>query len=209
VASSDPGVPLAGVQISANGSPVPGTTGADGVLRIELSGAEGSSVAVSATCPAGHREPDPIAPLILRRVIDLATGGAAALQVSVTCRPLSRHGVVIVRAGGEGPREGIPVLLDGREVSRTDRSGVAHVALDLPPGTAFSVQLATATVAPMLRPTDPTMPFTVPDHDEIFIFDRPFDTEVPPPAPRRRARRRATSAPTTGPVHIPTRLGGR
>lgn len=207
-ASSDPGVPLAGVQLTANGAPA-GATGADGALRVELSGAEGSSVAIAATCPDGYRPPEPIAPLILRRVIDLATGGAAALQVTVTCRPATRHGVVIVRAGGEGPREGIPVLLDGREVSRTDRSGVAHVAIDLAPGTPFSVQLATATVAPMLRPTDPTMPFTFPDHDEIFVFDRPFDTEVPPPAPRRRARRRTTAAPTTGPVHIPTRLGGR
>lgn len=207
LATSDPGVPVPGVTLTANGGPA-GVTGADGTLRVELSGSEGSTVVVGATCPDGYREPTPIAPLVLRRVIDLATGGNAALQVTVTCLPAARHGVVIVRAGGEGPRDGIPVLLDGREVARTDRSGTAHVAIDMAPGTPFSVALATATVAPMLRPTNPTMPFTFPDRDEIFIFDRPFDTEEPPPPPRTRSRRRRTTA-TTGPVHvIPTRIGG-
>jgi hypothetical protein len=207
-ASSDPGTPLAGVQLTANGAPA-GVTGADGSLRVELSGAEGSSVVIGATCPEGHRPPEPISPLILRRVIDLATGAAAALQVSITCRPASRRGVVIVRAGGEGPREGIPVMLDGREVARTDRSGVAHVAIDMAPNTAFSVQLATATVAPMLRPTDPTMPFTFPDHDEIFVFDRPFDTEVPPAPPRVLHRRAPVAAPAPAPTgpRLPVRLG--
>ena len=156
----------------------------------------------------GEDAPEPVSPLILRRVIDLATGNTTALQVSLSCRPTSRHGVVIVRAGGEGPREGIPVLIDGREVARTDRSGVAHVALDMEPGVGFSVQLATATVAPMLRPANPTMPFTFPDRDEVFIFDRPFDTDAPPPEPRRVRRRRAAPA-APRPIAIPTRLGAR
>lgn len=208
MASSDPGVPLAGVQVSTSAGVV-GSTSADGTLRVELHGAEGASVPVTATCPEGYRAPEPVSPLILRRVIDLATGNTTALQVSLSCRPTSRHGVVIVRAGGEGPREGIPVLIDGREVARTDRSGVAHVALDLEPGVGFQVQLATATVAPMLRPTDPTMPFTFPDHDEVFIFDRPFDTDVPPPEPRRARRRRAAPVAGPRPIAIPTRLGSR
>jgi hypothetical protein len=208
VANSDPGVPLAGVQVLANGGAI-GATAADGTLSVELSGVEGSSVAVAATCPEGYRPSEAISPLILRRVIDLATGGTASLHVTLNCRPANRHGVIIVRAGGEGPREGIPVLIDGREVARTDRSGVAHVALDMSPGSAFQVQLATATVAPMLRPTDPTMPFTFPDRDEVFVFDRPFDTEVPPAPVRTGRRRRRAAAPTTGAVHIPTRLGGR
>jgi hypothetical protein len=206
MAMSDPGTALAGVEVSANGGAI-GSTAVDGSLRVELRGTEGSSVAVAATCPTGYRPSEAISPLILRRVTDLATGSTAALQVTITCRPASRHGVIIVRAGGVGPREGIPVLIDGREVARTDRSGVAHVAVDMNPGAAFQVQLATATVAPMLRPTDPSMPFTFPDRDELFIFDRPFETEEPP-APVRRARRRRVEA--AAPVaRIPTRLGRR
>lgn len=205
VAVADPGEPLAGVTISAGG--MNAVTDATGTLSVELQGPEGSTVPIVATCPAGHRLATAPAPLVLRRVIDLTTGLSAALQVSVTCPPTSRRGVIVVRATGEGPREGIPVLVDGREMARTDRSGVAHVALEGVPGSAIQVQLATSTVMPMLRPADPSLPFTFRDADDIFVFDRAFDTEEPPAPVRRRGRRRPTAAPTGPTIHIPTRLG--
>lgn len=205
VAMSDPGEALAGVTITAGG--MNAVTDATGMLSVELQGPEGSTVPISAACPDGHRLVTAPAPLVLRRVIDLTTGMTAALQVTISCPPTSRHGVIVVRASGEGPREGIPVMIDGREVTRTDRSGVAHVALEMAPGSAIQVQLATSTVMPMLRPADPSMPFTFRDADEIFVFDREFESEEPPAAPRRRGRRRATPPPTGGVIHIPTRLG--
>lgn len=205
MAVSDPGEPLAGVTIAAGG--MNAVTDATGLLSVELQGPEGSTVPITAECPAGHRLATAPAPLVLRRVIDLTTGLTAALQVSVTCPPLSRHGVIVVRATGEGPREGIPVLVDGREVARTDRSGVAHVALDMAPGSAIQVQLATSSVLPLLRPADPSMPFVFRDADDIFVFDREFDTEAPAAPPPRRGRRRAAPAPTGPTIHIPTRLG--
>lgn len=198
-AVSDPGVPLAGVALTAADSAL-GVTDADGRLAVELSGAEGASVPVLATCPAGHRGPTATGPLVLRRTMDLATGAPSVLQVTVTCPPEVRHGVVLLRAGGEGIREGIPVLIDGVEMARTDRSGVAHVALDRAPGTTVSVVLATSTVLPDVTPRDPAMGFTFPDSDEIFVFDRPL--EAPPSAPAVRhgsGGRRNPPPATTGP----------
>lgn len=197
---SDPGVPLAGVLLRAAGRDV-GATDTNGRLTLELEGVEGAVVAIEATCPAGHRPPSAISPLILRRTVDLTTGAPAILRVSVTCAPELRHGVVVLRAGGDGVREGIPVLVDGVEMARTDRSGVAHVALERAPGTTVSVMLATSTVLPDVTPRDPTMPFTFRDTDELFLFDRPL--EAPPPAAPVRPVRHHGPRHTTTVTHTP------
>lgn len=180
---SDPGAPLGGVLLRAAEQDL-GTTDANGRLSIELAGREGAVVPVVATCPTGHRPATNIAPLVLRRTIDLTTGAPSTLRVSVTCPPELRHGVVVLRASGAGAREGIPVMVDGVEVARTDRSGVAHVALERAPGTTVSVMLATSSILPDVTPRDPAMPFTFHDADEIFLFDRPL--EAPPPPERIR-----------------------
>jgi hypothetical protein len=72
---SDPGAPLAGVLLRAAEQDL-GTTDASGRLSIELAGREGAVVPVVATCPTGHRPATDIAPLVLRRTIDLTTGRA-------------------------------------------------------------------------------------------------------------------------------------
>lgn len=199
-AESDPGQPLSGVALTIAGAPQ-GQTAADGTLRIELTGDEGTSVPVAATCPSGYREPAPLSPIVLRTTVSVAGAAIPGLRVTITCLPTSRRGVVVVRAGGSGvaPRGGLPVMIEGREVARTDPSGVAHVSLDMAPGQSFQVLLATATASPMLRPQDPQLTFVFPDSDEIFLFDQNFDEEIPPPPPRRRGHRRRPDAPS-GPV---------
>ena len=200
-AESDPGVVLPGVALNVAGAPQ-GQTGADGSLRIELTGDEGTAVPVSATCPTGYRDAAPLSPIVLRTTVGVGGAAAPGLRVTVSCLPVSRHGVVVVRARGDGTatRAGLPVVIEGREVARTDTSGVAHVSLDMSPGQSFQIMLATATLSPMLRPQDPQMTFVFPDSDEIFVFDENFDEEVPAAAPRRRHRR--APAPT-GPTFIP------
>lgn len=202
-AVSDPGVPLAGVTVTANGAPIPGQTGGDGVLRVFLTGPEGSPVQIGAHCPEGHRAADDLPMITLRQVVGLDPAARdRGLEVGVRCPPLQRHGIIVVRAGGEQPQANVPVMIDGREVARTDTSGIAHVALDMQPGSTFQVLLATASM-PTLRPQDPRLSFTFPDDDEVFVFDQSFDVEAPPPV--RRGRRRAVVAPTiqrTGPVRI-------
>lgn len=207
-AESDPGTPLAGVTISVAGQPQ-GQTGADGTLRIELSGDEGTAVPLSATCPAGYRDAAPLSPIILRTTV--AVGGAATpgLRVSVQCLPTIRHGVVVVRAAGDGtaPRAGLPVMIEGREVARTDTSGVAHVALDMAPGQSFQVLLQTATVSPLLMPQDPVMTFVFPDNDEIFAFDENFSEATPVvEPPHHHGGRRRPPPPSAAPVLIPVRI---
>jgi len=206
LAEADPGVPLAGVTVTVAGAQ-PAVTGADGTVRIQLSGEEGTAVPVQATCPPGHRDAPALSPIVLRTMVAVGGTPAAGLRVGISCLPSIRHGVVVVRAGGTGaaPRMGLPVMVEGREVAQTDASGVAHVSLDMAPGQSFRVLLATATASPMLRPQDPQLTFVFPDSDEIFAFDQNFSEEAPPEAPHRQ-RRRVRPPPTTGPVLVPVRI---
>ena len=203
VVVSDPGVPLAGVAITASQAPI-GVTGPDGMLRVELTGPEGSPVPIGATCPEGYRTPTDLPTITLRQVVSLDPNAPArGLQVSIACPPTQRHGVVIVRAAGDAPQPDLPVLVDGREVARTDASGVAHVSLAMAPHQSFQVQLATA-ANPTLRPQDPRTSFVFSDSDDFFVFDQSFEVQRPRTVTRRR---RPVAAPVpVGPVRIgPTR----
>lgn len=206
IAESDPGVPLMGVTLTVAGAP-PAQTAADGTVRVELSGEEGTSVPVSATCPAGYRDAPALSPIVLRTTVGVGGAAAPGLRVSVSCLPATRQGVVVIRAGGTGTatRAGLPVMIEGRQVAVTDASGIAHVSLNMAPGQSFQVLLATATVSPMLRPQDPQLTFVFPDANEIFAFDENFDEQAPPEPEHHRRRRRAPP-PTTGPVLIPVRI---
>lgn len=200
-ATSDPGVPVAGVVLTANGAAL-GETHEDGSLRVDLTGVEGSPVQIGATCPEGHRAPTSLPVITLRRVVSLDPVAAdRGLQVSIACAPSTRHGVVVVRAAGDVARGDLPVMIDGREVARTDPSGVAHVALDMQPGATFQVLLATATD---LRPQDPRRTFTFPDSDEIFVFDQSFEARLPPPRRGPRGPRGPRRPPqrNQGPIRI-------
>ena len=174
---ADPGVPLGGVMVSAGESPI-GTSDATGSLVASLSGDEGVMIPVSATCPRGHRDGQVRASVTLRPVFDVS-GRERGLEVTLSCPPAERQAVLVVRAGGEGSRGGLPVWVDGEQVAVTDASGVAHVPIGMAPGASFRVELATATIAPMLRPADPGASFTFADHDDIFVFDQRFEEERP------------------------------
>ena len=90
-AESDPGQPLPGVALTIAGTPQ-GATAADGTLRIELTGEEGTAVPVAATCPTGYREPAPLSPIMLRTTVSVAGDVAPGLRVTITCLPTSRRG---------------------------------------------------------------------------------------------------------------------
>ncbi len=191
------GEPLEGVQITVNDGPV-GVTDAEGVLRVDLTGPSGATVRVAATCPEGHRQPD-AQTYSLRRVQSLDPATAArGIEVSFTCPPERRNAVVVVRTHEQG---GVPVMLDGREVARTDPSGAAHLHVAMPPGTTFLVQLDTRH-NDRLRPNSPSQSFTVPDRDEVFVLDQRFAEEQPPPVRRRPVRRREPAVRL--PIRIPS-----
>lgn len=189
--------PLEGVQIRVNGGVV-GATNSEGVLRVDLTGPEGAQVRVEASCPEGHRDAAEPQTHTLRRVqsLDPATS-ARGIEVPFACPPEHRNAVVVVRTHEQG---GVPVLVDGREITRTDPSGAAHVHLAMAPGTTFQVLLDTRHNE-RLRPRSPTQTFTVPDRDDVFLLDQRFEEEQPPRVRRRVAPRRAEPA-----VRLPVRI---
>lgn len=189
---------LEGVQITVNDAPV-GVTNAAGVLHVDLTGPEGAPVRIHAVCPEGHRSVDDAKMQNLRRVNSLDPATAArGIEVTFSCPPEHRNAVVLVRTHDQA---GLPIMLDGREVARTDGSGVAHLAVAMLPGTTFQVLLDTRHNE-RLRPRSPTASYTIPDHDEVFVLDQRFEEEAPP---RRRRRARPRPAAPRLPIRIPSR----
>jgi hypothetical protein len=213
-AFADPGEALPGVVITgqAAGQPAPqplGTTDASGSLRVNLRAPYGTQIAITATCPPGHRPPQFVPSIALHPVRSLDPAVASrGIEHSVQCLPEQRDAVVIVRATGAPQVAGIPILLDGREVARTDEAGVAHIAVSKAPSSSFRLELAAASISPHLQPQQPAHDFTVPDEDVFLQFEQTF-TFAPPPPPRRRVVRRATPTLAIPRRTAPVRVGGR
>lgn len=176
----------------AVGSSVLGRTDARGVLDVSLVGREGQTLALSASCPEGYRAGGAIPPLVLRqlRTVD-AHRRAERLHIAVPCLPEARTAMLVVRADGEAE---LPVIVDGREVARTDASGLAHVELTYAPYTTFEVVLRTDD-RPELSPRNPARELTVPDAERIFVVDQRFVRPDVRPPPVRRARVRERHLP--------------
>ena len=189
--------PLENVAVVCNDS-VLGTTSAEGLLTVQRQGTEGQPVSFSVSCPEGYRTPDGSQNVTLRRVLSLDPQvQARGVELTFACAPEFRDAVVIVRTHEQA---GLPVFVDGVEVTRTDASGAAHIYRRMTPNARFQVRVATVS-NPRLRPVDPSQSYTVPDHDTVFLFDRQFEEEAAPR--RRRRRRRRVERP-----RLPVRIGG-
>jgi hypothetical protein len=91
--------------------------------------------------------------------------------------------VVAVRAV-RGPD--LPLYYLGREIARTDRHGAAHALLMAAPGDTLSLTLDTS--APQhaqLMPQRPELRLTMPEHDDLVVFDQAFTLPKPKPRPRK------------------------
>lgn len=167
--------PLPGAQLSVRGVPA-GTTGANGAAQLLLAGSDGTVVPVTVRCP--DRTRSPLAPIdVTLRTVQVIDRAAASRGVvhRVNCPPQDRSVAVIVRTDG---RAGLPVIWQGREVSRTDQSGVAHLTFRMQPSSQFQLGLATDT-QPILRPQSPVHQFLVADADDVFVWDQEFHDETP------------------------------
>lgn len=194
---SDDGTALAGVALAA-GDLALGKTGPDGRLTVTLHVADGTRLSVTQRCPDGFDPAAPGAPLVLRSFVGLdrrARGNR--LVVSLVCRPRERTVAVVVRAAGHA---GLPVLVDGEPVGRTNAAGVAHVAVRRPSNTRFRVALDTSS-RPRLRPQNPEAPFVVAQADDLFVFDQRFEQRKRRRRRRRRKRKVEQAAPAR-PVKI-------
>lgn len=161
--------PLAGVEVWRQGKLI-GKTSATGSLSLKLQGSEGQRFELDARCPATfvpERQPVNVS---LRKLVE--SGKSPTYRVE--CQPSTRTTVVAVRATN-GPD--LPVMYLGREVARTDSSGVAHVALTLRPGERYELSLDTA--GKPLTPKNPRAVFVVGSEDELVFFDQSFKGRKP------------------------------
>jgi hypothetical protein len=181
VAKSETGAPVAGVELRA-ASTVIARSDATGRANVEVTGNEGASWEISAHCPRGFRSPSE--PLVIRR---LAIGTPSVPEHGVTCHSTRHTLIVVVRADG-GPD--LPVHYLGKPVARTDRSGVAHVTLEMDVHERVELTLSTAGVD-KIHPQNPSAMFQLGERDEIQFFDVTFRRD----APRKVAAPRAPVGP--------------
>lgn len=183
VTSAEEG-PVVGASVSLDGKRI-GTSQGDGTMALSLPGHEGDVRDLAVACPEGFEAPLKPLRVTLRRF----SGAASVPELEATCRPLQHTIVVAVRAVGGA---GLPVLLRGKEIARTDESGVAHARFSLRPGEQLLLELDTRSDA-SLRPESPQKLFVVGERDDVYLFDAPLHRVVArsrrarssPPGPRR------------------------
>ena len=183
---SDPGFRIGQVRVFVDGASV-GDTDSNGLLRTTVYGQSGQQLRIEHDCPEGHQTPSEAKLLRLRSFETINDPGPRGLEIRLRCRPMKRRAAFIVRAKNGA---GLPVLLDGRMVARTNDSGVAHFSTFGAPGTEYIVELDTQE-RPRLRPQQPTQLRTLPDADEIFVLDQSFEVGNQP-RDRRHRRTRIT-----------------
>jgi len=179
---SDPGFRLGQARVFVDGESV-GETDSNGLLRTTVYGQSGQRLRIEHDCPEGHETPSEPKLLRLRSFESINEPGPRGLEITLRCRPLKRRAAFIVRAKNGA---GLPVLLNGRMVARTNNSGVAHFSTLGAPGTEYIVELDTQE-RPRLRPQRPTHLRVLPDAHEIFVLDQSFDVGN---QPRGRGHRR-------------------
>jgi hypothetical protein len=156
--------PLEGVEVAQRGRSL-GKTGASGALRLDLAGSEGQLIELEARCPASYMPERMVVSVTLRRL----HASRKLPTYRVDCQSATRTAVVAVRATNGAD---LPVMYLGREVARTDSSGVAHVALTLKPGERF--ELGLDTTGKPLVPKSPRAVFVAGSEDELVFFEQRF-----------------------------------
>lgn len=179
--------PLAGVQISLRAELL-GTTDRNGLLRLELEGAEGDRAALGVVCPPSFASP--ASPLVvgLRHL----SAASAPPSFEVECAA-TVHSFVVGISAEHGAR--LPILLLTEPIGQTDELGVAHVLVRAPSEENVSLTLDTSE-RPDLLPQNPTLTFVASDRAELLLLEQKFvEKKAPPP---RRPR-----------LQIPQQIGPR
>ncbi len=184
MAESDPGIPLQGVTVSANGQPL-GESDESGLISAVLEGPTGTMMQIAYECPEGHEQPERPKPLVLTTFQALdPESGPRGLEMSLECPPLERWAALVVRTG----QPDLPILIEDEEVARTDASGVAHHVLRGAPNSRYRVTISTEG-KPNLRPQNPRALVTLGSRSDTFVIEEEI-TERRARRRRRRARRR-------------------
>ena len=187
VALTEEGDAIPGVAIGSAGAAL-GSTDTHGRLQAQLQGVEGQAKHFTVACPAGFRSMGDQRPTLRLRS---HTGGAsAATEMTVRCQSNERLAAVLVNAPGF---VGLPVLLHGREVARTDAHGTAHIALRGEPRTPMRVTIDTSS-RPRVIPASPHKDVRLGARDEVVLF-APELSEPSPPKPKVHRKPKVEEAP--------------
>lgn len=173
-----------------------GATDASGAFRMQTPGVEGTAVDLTVRCPDGFTSPAQPVPVVLRSTIalDRAQRGAG-IETTAQCPPSQRIAAVIVRTPN---RANLPILYNGREITRTDLQGVAHMIFRVAPREAIAFRIDTS-AQPTLRPQSPLLTVTTREGDDVYVASQSFDEE------QARVIRRPSGPRPVGPRRIPTR----
>ncbi len=154
-----------------------GTTDAQGAFRMRMAGIEGAVVALKIECPTGFTSPaDPINVTLRSAVTIDRNARATGIETTVQCPPDQRIAAVIVRTPN---RANLPVFYQGREITRTDLQGVAHMIFKVRPNEALTLRLDT-TAQPLLRPANPTFTINTRASDDVYVSTLNFEEAAPP-----------------------------
>ena len=192
--------PMPGAQILIRDQ-AQGTTDAQGSFRMRMTGVEGGTVPVTVRCPNGFISPAEPVPVALRSsiAIDRAAHAAGGIETTVQCPPDQRIAAVIVRTPN---RANLPVFYQGREITRTDLQGVAHMIFKVHPRDVLMFRVDT-TAQPRLRPANPPFNVATREGDDVYVSTLNFEEAAAP-----RVVRRSTGG--GGPIirRIPPGRGG-
>jgi hypothetical protein len=173
---SDPGEPLAAVQLLRNGKAL-AETNADGVAQLSLIGNEGQRLAVTAGCPVGTTPYERELTTTLRTYESARTP-----ELLVRCAPNERE-LTVVAMLERGAN--LPIQHRLRTLAVTDNDGVAHFALHGKPGETFELTINTDQ-QPGLRPANPGVSLTIGGRDDAQVLERSFIAPKEKPKPRAR-----------------------
>lgn len=187
--NGEPSRGLVGARASSKGKEL-GVTDSSGAMTVKTRGREGDIVPVDIACPSGHRAPPPLL-VPLRHVGREGGGDVVRPEFAAVCTPLTHSVVVAVRAE-RGPH--LPLMHMGRELTRTDSSGAAHVLVDAASEEVVELMLDTSE-QPRLRPKSPVLRVQLGGGDQITAISQEFTLQ-----PRPRVEK--VSTPQRGPIRI-------
>jgi hypothetical protein len=179
---ADSGQPLPGAKLLHSGQEL-GATNEDGRVVIRATGSEGERVELEIGCPEGFKSPDAPLAVTLRR-------GAERPEYFASCPPLSRKLVVAARLEHGA---GLPIRYLGREIARSDASGVAHLVIEAESDKAIELTVDTSE-QPQLRPKSPVARFRMANRDDVVVLEQSFQSAKKPAVRIQRV--------ASGPVRI-------
>ena len=176
--------PVAAAEITT-GSAVLSVTDPTGRAEVSVNGREGETFSIEVRCPNGYRSKNDS--IVSVRKFD--PGLPPAEYVSTCTR--ARHSLSVDIHADGGPN--LPVFYLGKEIARTDASGVTRVELEGDVGERIELTLSTASPElAKVHPQNPFASFVIEEHDAGKTFDVKLTRDKPP-------KKKAAAKPTIKP----------